>query len=332
MVVCHPNLLTNDVNLGLEDEIKRQEFKGHISRDSMVVIFRFLSWHFLGGYVEQAFTKNSALKQVLLNFNLLYIEDMNIYEATVFLYKSMAEKYDMRVFCKGELKGNRPGTNKLLEEKDFYSAKLFEEYAKGKYDVSEDFLLLNDVFTVTRENSTVKMSNMSDIVKTKRLHDLADKEYLKFKIASKQLDIREHGDVLESKKTLYILQDCSMSMKNYVGSIHNLKAYILDTAAKNDYKVEWLYVTDKVHKTEVYKDSTDIMGYGNFYRSKVNLSSIISDSKFTDKNIVIITDGTDDFNFPIMTRTKKIHLVYFINNITLKHKFTAYGKTFKAFK
>jgi hypothetical protein len=47
------------------------------------------------------------------------------------------------------------------------------------------------------------------------------------------------------------------------------------------------------------------------------------------KQVVIITDGTDMFDFPFNTKTKKISVISFLDNINIKDKISKYGRFFK---
>jgi hypothetical protein len=59
----------------------------------------------------------------------------------------------------------------------------------------------------------------------------------------------------------------------------------------------------------------------------VDTSSILIADEFMGKQVVIITDGTDMFDFPF-TKTKKIS-VSFLDNINIKDKISKYGRFFK---
>jgi hypothetical protein len=52
----------------------------------------------------------------------------------------------------------------------------------------------------------------------------------------------------------------------------------------------------------------------------MSTSSILAD-EFMGKQVVIITDGTDMFDFPFNTKTKKISVISFFTILTSKIKF-----------
>jgi hypothetical protein len=60
----------------------------------------------------------------------------------------------------------------------------------------------------------------------------------------------------------------------------------------------------------------------------VDTSSILIADEFMGKQVVIITDG-DMFDFPFNTKTKKISVISFLDNINIKDKISKYGRFFK---
>jgi hypothetical protein len=100
-----------------------------------------------------------------------------------------------------------------------------------------------------------------------------------------------------------------------------VKAFILDTAFKNDYQVEWLFVSNRINhrgfnnKANIANIDMQFHYSGTF----VDTSSLIAD-EFMGKQVVIITDGTDMFDFPFNTKLRRL-VISFLDNINIKIKF-----------
>jgi hypothetical protein len=52
-------------------------------------------------------------------------------------------------------------------------------------------------------------------------------------------------------KKIYVLQDSTFSIQRYE-KLKMVKAFILDTAFKNDYQVEWLFVSNRINHRVSY--------------------------------------------------------------------------------
>jgi uncharacterized protein YaiL (DUF2058 family) len=61
----------------------------------------------------------------------------------------------------------------------------------------------------------------------------------------------------------------------------------------------------------------------------MNTNNILTKDEFIDKQVIIITDGTDAFNFSFATKTNKINVISFTDNLTLRNKISNYGMFFK---
>jgi hypothetical protein len=89
-----------------------------------------------------------------------------------------------------------------------------------------------------------------------------------------------------------------------------VKAFILDT--KNDYQVEWLFVSNRInHRVSYNKANIANIDMQFHYRNVCRHVSILIADEFMGKQVVIITDGTDMFDFPFNTKTKKISVISF---------------------
>jgi hypothetical protein len=60
----------------------------------------------------------------------------------------------------------------------------------------------------------------------------------------------------------------------------------------------------------------------------VDTSSILIADEFMGKQVVIITDGTDMFDFPFNTKLRRL-VISFLDNINIKDKISKYGRFFK---
>jgi hypothetical protein len=84
-----------------------------------------------------------------------------------------------------------------------------------------------------------------------------------------------------------------------------VKAFILDTAFKNDYQVEWLFVSNRINHRVSYNKANiaNIDMQFHYSGTFVDTSSILMNSW---KQVVIITDGTDMFDFPFNTKLRRL--------------------------
>jgi hypothetical protein len=59
------------------------------------------------------------------------------------------------------------------------------------------------------------------------------------------------------------------------------------------------------------------------------MDKILTSKELKGQKVIIITDGTDDFNIPRATVTKQINVISFSYNDSIKTKILNYGKFFK---
>ena len=335
MITSRPDILKKERSLTkrITKELSIISFNGKVFEEAIIIIFDVLSWYRLYGNSDDAFVKNVPIKKLFKEFNLSQVDNMPIFEATAFIYKIIMAKYNIRSFIFGEKLEIESGDNKNLKKSDFKLQMLADIYIKSKGEVSNDFLLFDKMFINSASDDVVKMSKLSDVMNCAHISDLASKDALRYKIGVKSLDVKVPRVVKGEKKELIVIQDASSTMKMYEEGLIAVKSFIIDEAFREDFRIKWLYVTNQIHKEENYskKSFAGLFKYDEYFKRDVDLTSILASERFRGKNVVIITDGTDDFKMPIRMVTDKVHLVYFIDNTTLTNKFDMYGKCFKAF-
>jgi hypothetical protein len=91
----------------------------------------------------------------------------------------------------------------------------------------------------------------------------------------------------------------------------NGESFILDTAFKTT-QVEWLFVSNRINHRVSYNKANiaNIDMQFHYSGTFVDTSSILIADEFMGKQVVIITDGTDMFDFPFNTKTKKISVSF----------------------
>jgi hypothetical protein len=249
----------------------------------------------------------------------------------VLFYQKLSRVIDMRKLELGDLCTMEAGANKLFFSEDFSYKELYKLYAENPGDLSTDFLLFNELFKNTQEKQVKKISACSELSRRTDITALVRPD-LGYNLALKKLDVnyQKESSVKEEKK-IYILQDSTHSMVPYEGQLKMIKAFILEAAFKNDYQVEWLFISDRVNFRVLYNKANIATTEIRFYFSgiRVDTTKILVQDELLNKQVVIITDGTDSFNFPINTKTKKINVISFLDNINIKDKISTYGRFFK---
>ena len=329
----HSLILDRPIDVSIKKELDLIGFNGLIKDNVIKIIFDAVTWHRIEGAPEKAFIEPGPIKELFKHFNFFQTEFMTVFEATAFIYRLIMLRYNIRSFSLGILEDVEVGVNKRLTREDFKFDVLYAVYSKTAGEVSDNFLLFDSLFIEVEQKDVVKISKLSDVMNVSAISDYASKDILKYKIGTKSLNIKTARVDAGDKKELIVLQDSSGTMEDFEDGILAVKAYITDRAIAEDFDIRWLYITSEIHKEEKYTPTNvgDLGEYKEYFNNDVDLSTILSNKEFTGKNIIIITDGTDDFNFPFSMVTEKIHLVYFLENEILINKFNAYGKCFKAF-
>jgi hypothetical protein len=315
----------------MEIAIKDAGLRGFVSRSTLRQLFNLFTWVYMEGDIRKAGIANERMLSFLSRFDLFRFKSHSICESAVLFYQKLSLAIDMRQFDLGDISEMVPGCNKLFSSENFTFKELYDIYTEHKGDLSTDFLLFNELFRKTEVRQAEIIQNYSDIVRVSDVSTLIRPDF-PYKLATKNMYISANHEVesVEVKK-LYILQDSTYSMNMYLSQLKMLKAFILNAAFENDYQVEWLYISVVEHDRNVYtRDNIeDVNIEFKFIGAKMDPSKILMGDEFAGQQVVIITDGTDMFNFPFKTRTKNLNVISFMENINIKDKISNYGRFFR---
>jgi hypothetical protein len=331
MISCHPRVKLSGFEQGIDIAIKDAGLTGYISKDTLKEFFKLFSWVYVQGDIRGAFTQNTKLEQFFSRFDLFRFKGPTLCYSAVLFYQKLSRVIDMRKLDLGDICSMQAGDNKLFFSDDFTYKELYALYAENPGDLSTDFLLFNELFKSTEEKQVKKISAYSELSSRTDITALVRPD-LGYNLALKKLDVNyEKESSVKQDKKIYILQDSTHSMVPYQGQLKMIKAFILETAFKNDYQVEWLFISDRVNSRVLYTKENIATADIRFYFSgvRIDTTKILVQDEFLGKQVVIITDGTDSFNFPINTKTKKINVISFLDNINIKDKISTYGRFFK---
>lgn len=330
MIKCHPLVNDSMYNTHMEREIHNLEIVGYRSEKILRMLFNIFTWQCMEGSIYEGISK-SPLKDFLMRYDLTpYMSESPVYSA-ILLYNKLSRDVNIRELEKGLIMDVTPGSNKILTNVDFDYKELLDIYKNSKGDISTDFLLFNELFRKDTHKEVDRISNYGEITKISSLVDII-KPDLSYKLATKQLLVNKEEDIEAlSKNKIYVLQDCTYSIKGYINHIKTIKAFILNQAFINDYEVHWLYIADSIKDRVLYTAdnlNTARMDF-DMAGSKIDTSKILTDDEFINQQVVLITDGTDDFDFQFNTKTKKISVISFQDNEEVKNKISNYGRFFK---
>lgn len=331
MIRCHPNMSLSSFDVGIDSAIKNAGLTGYVSKDTLKEFFKLFSWVYIQGHTAGAFKSNTKLEKFLERFDLYRFKGESLCYSAVLFYQKLSKVIDMRSLEKDDIIMKSPGSNKLFCSDDFSFKALYALYAENNGDLSTDFLLFNELFRSSVEEEVRELESYSEIFKRTDIAAVVRPD-LGYKMALKRLSVnyqKEEEDL--SNNTIYVLQDSTHSMTSYEGQLKVIKAFILDCAFKNDYQVEWLFISDRINYRITYNKENIASQEIRFIYSgiAVNTTKILTEDEFMGKQVVIITDGTDTFDIPFNTKTKKINVVSFLDNINIKDKISTYGRFFK---
>lgn len=332
MIKCHPNIDESSFKSNIDTYIKLAELEGYVSKDLLKQLFNLFSWL----YMEDDFTKsfdNSRLALFLSRFDLYRFKGGSICYSAVLFYQKLSKVIDIRELERDNILEVKTGGNKLFSEESFKYKEMYDIYKESKADLSTDFLLFNELFKNKSIDSVKKMTSIGDITRVLGISNIVRPD-LMYNILSNKLSIKYEHDLLEKEnKKMYVLQDCTFSMQMYDNMLKILKAFIINEAFTHDYEIEWLFISDVIHKRKLYKKEN----IGDFYVElfyggiDVNTALILSGEEFINKKVVLITDGTDSLNYNFNTKTKDINVISFLENEKIKNKISNYGRFFKVF-
>ena len=331
MIRCHPSIDDSNFKVSIEIAIKEAELSGYISRDTLKQFFNLFSWVYITGDTSTAFTANTKLEKFLARFDLFRFKGESLCYSAVLFYQKLSKVIDMRTLELDDITSVTVGGNKMFSSEDFTYKELYDVYINNAGDLSPDFLLFNELFKTSEEKEVRSLRAYREVLKVTQITTLVRPDF-EYNLATKQLNVNydKEKDKNEEKK-IYILQDCTFSIKRYEQQLRTIKAFILDEAFKHDYDVEWLFISDRINHRVSYNRaniSSIVMNF-RYSGSIVNTSKILIQDEFVGKQVVIITDGTDMFSFPFNTKTKNINVISFIDNIKIKNKISNYGRFFK---
>lgn len=331
MIKKHPNISDANFDTLIDIAIKDAELSGYISKDTLKQFFNLFSWVYIQGNTHGAFSENTKLEKFLSRFDLFRFKGESICYSAVLFYQKLSKVVDLRDLETDLIKAVEQGCNKMFVSDDFTYKQLYDMYAMNGGDLSTDFLLFNELFQTSTEKEIKKLSAYSELTKLTNITHLVRPD-LAYNLSTKKLNVNFEKECVEKEdKKIYILQDSTFSMKRNENQLKMIKAFILDVSFKNNYQVEWLFVSDRInHRVSYNKSNIDNIDMQFHYSGVfVDTSSILISDEFMGKQVVIITDGTDMFDFPFNTKTKKISVISFLDNINIKDKISKYGRFFK---
>lgn len=329
MIKCHPKVDDANYSIHLQRETYDLEVAGYESDKILRILFNVFTWMYMEGNIHGI--ADCKIKDFLLNYDLTaYMGNSPVYSA-ILLYNKLSKDINLRELENNRIEKIAPGDNKILTNVNFEYKELLELYKSNAGDISKDFLLFNDLFRIDHEKEVLPLVNYGEITKVSSLVDMV-KPDLSYKLVSRQLQVNRNVEVNECKKNkIYVLQDCTYSIQDYIPNIKTIKAFILNEAFKHDFEVDWLYISNKINDRTLYTAktiSTDKIDF-ELAGSVIDTSKILIEDEFINKQVIIITDGTDSFNFPFNTKTKKISVISFLDNEEIKNKISNYGRFFK---
>lgn len=252
----------------------------------------------------------------------------SIIESTVLFYNKLKTIINLRSLNKLQI-NKKEINNKLFQKEDFKIDSLYEIYAEVKADIPIDFLRFNYIFKTDKEGvEDMRFKSLMDIPHIKSYISLVKPDFTYNLIKQNFTLNKTKESKKKTKKEIYIFQDCTNSMKDYLEKLKVLKAYILNLAIINNYTVVWLEVYSTIHSTRIFTSSKDVekLAPFTFISSFINFKAVFQSLNHIKKDIVIISDGEDNFNLDFFKKENEISLIVFNNNLILKNKIRKYGK------
>lgn len=331
MIPVVPRLDTSNIEFFIEQEVSDFGVTGAVSLPLIREFYNIFSWIYVKKYIPIDKIEHEGLVKVLSHYNLYDYIGPSIAYSAVFFYMELSKKYNMVSLGKGKVVSVEDVSNKLIKKDHFMFDELYDMYDKCKGDLSDDFLEFNSIFTKKDEKDIRNIKAVGDVLKVTSKTSLIRPDF-EYKLSSKQLQVgyNTENDGEESKM-IYVLQDCTESTKKYIKQINMVKAFILNEAFKHDYKVTWHFVEQYIVGTQEFSKETIkqtkieniIHGY------KVNVTKILTNDEYLGKQVILITDGTDSFDFKFNTKTRNINVVSLTDNNKIKNKISHYGKFFR---
>jgi len=325
----------------IKQELIEIGYTGYLSDKLLINIYNILTWATKDSSFNALVKKHPEVADITalletIEYTLFLKHDLRKSLASLYLHLSLI--LDLRTLVKGEVKYfNNQGeciANKKYNDDDFANSNLYASYISDRLEIPKDSLIFNYVFgeMVTRKTAIGNISTISELAKSCNKADLVRPDMLK-KAINNELKVRDAKTEMP-KQVLYVLQDATFSMEAFINRIHSTRSLILKKAEELGVDVDWRYVNTKVfdnvyYTSEAVGSNADIDTTLKFQGSTVDIEKVLKDKTYYNKNVVIVTDGTDSFNFNFNTKAKTLSVLSFTENNIIKQKLTSYGRFFK---
>ena len=328
-MILHPNATTKDIQKAIQDSLSIADVRGYINMELLYDFYCVFSWVYAGKSGKKALDLGSRLGKFLEQIEFeRFIGDSMSYSA-VLLYQKLSERVCMRSLATGAVLKGSSTINRAMAKADFLYPDLYTMYTGSELDIPREMLEFSSIFDVDIVSDVKKMTYYGQVTKVVHIEKLA-LPTAAYDIATKKLDIKTTEEITKSgDNELVVIQDCSLSMKNFSKELGMIKAYIMNESFKKGANVRWLYVNTVVAAKAIYcKDfpvSHDnvFTGYDFCFKDVLTLSSV------QNKHVVVITDGTDSFfTIPTYINVRSVNMISINFNKELKNKILSYGRFF----
>jgi len=329
MIVRNPKFKKNSFSVVCHTELKNIENSAYVSIKVLEYLFNIFTWVYDSKSIANAFVDEPKIEAFFKTVDIkLYLGKSPIYSAIV-LYNKLNKLIDMRKFEQGVVV-EEACKNKQFLAPEFVFKEVYEEYVNSSFEFGRDFLLFNEIFLPKRTYRKAPLVSLSDSLKLSKTELILPT--FKYKLATKKFSVNIiQNDVLTDTKTLFVIQDVSYSMSEYVKALYFIKAFILKEAFVNGYEVTWLGFSNKEYSRDVYTPDNvqELVVEQSFFSGALNYTSILCSTELQGKEILLITDGTDTFDVPKTVSFKTLNVISFTENKSLKTKISKYGRFFK---
>jgi hypothetical protein len=133
---------------------------------------------------------------------------------------------------------------------------------------------------------------------------------LAYSLATNKLNVNFEKESSSKEDKKYMFFKTALSIQRYESQ---LKWWHFRYRFQKRLQVEWLFVSNRINHRVSYNKANiaNIDMQFHYSGTFVDTSSILIADEFMGKQVVIITDGTDMFDFPFNTKTKKISVISF---------------------
>ena len=311
----------------IDKAIDDRELEGYVSKTVLINIYNLFTWVYRDDDIRGAFdSEDYKLYELFKSFNLQGFLSPTIAETSFVFYNKLKRLVDIRKLELNQVVKDS-SANKLLLRDDFKNSSLYEIYKNSEEDIPKSFLLFNNIFISSIEKKTNPITHLRQLNSVPSYSALVRPDF-SYKLAKKNLLVVSNQEEDKGMNSIYIIQDSTSSMQDYIKKIRVLKAYILDTVFKNNWSVVWIEAGNGIISKNTYNkdtENTDFFSF-SFLKGEIDYKHILTGDEFKRKRLVIITDGTDDFDFDFTTISSTTNIITFNENYKLKNKIGAYGK------